>query len=70
LRRDFTRRLERTHSLGLATESRRLEFALAELRRRIVIDPVLAFELPDRPGELWFEAHWFIGRDARTYVHY
>ena len=35
-----------------------------------VIDLVLAFELPDRPGELWFEAHWFIGRDARTYVHY
>lgn len=70
LQREIERRLERTESLGLEVESRRLEFALAELRRRIVIDPVLAFELPERPGELWFEAHWFVGRDGRTYVHY
>jgi hypothetical protein len=70
LQREFGRRLERTESLGLAAESRRLKFALAELQRRIVIDPVLAFELPDRPGELWFEAHWYVGRDGRTYVHF
>jgi hypothetical protein len=68
--RVFVRRLERAESLGLAAESRRLELALAELRRRIVVDPVLAFELPDRTGELWFEAHWYVGRDGRTYVHY
>jgi hypothetical protein len=70
MRRNFGHRLEPAESLDLVFERRRLEFALAELRRRIAVDPVLAFELPDRPGELWFEAHWFIGRDARTYVHY
>jgi hypothetical protein len=70
LQREFVRRRERAESLGLAAESRRLEMALTELRRRIVIDPVLAFELPDRTGELWFEAHWYVGRDGRTYVHY
>jgi hypothetical protein len=69
-RRQYTYRPEPTQSLGLIAERRRLEFALIELRRRMAVDPVLAFELPDRPGELWFEAHWFIGRDARTYVHY
>jgi hypothetical protein len=70
LQGEFGRRLVRAESLGLAAESRRLEMALAELRRRIVIDPVLAFELPDRPGELWFEAHWYVGGNGRTYVHY
>jgi hypothetical protein len=70
LRRDFERRLQRTESLGLAAESRRLESALAELRRRIAIDPVLAFEVPDRAGQLWFEAHWFFASNGRTYVHY
>lgn len=70
LRRQLQHRLARTDSLGLARESRRLEFALDELRRRITIDPVLAFETSGRTGELWFEAHWFADNDGRTYVHY
>jgi hypothetical protein len=70
LRRQLRHRLERTESLGLVKESRRLQFALDDLRRRITIDPVLAFEVAGRPGELWFEAHWFAGNDGRTYVHY
>lgn len=70
LRRQWQHRLERADSLGLVKESRRLQFALDDLRRRITIDPVLAFEVASRPGELWFEAHWFAGNDGRTYVHY
>jgi len=70
LRRQLGMRLARTEALGLVQESRRLEMALGELRRRITIDPVLAFEVASRPGELWFEAHWFAGDDGRTYVHY
>jgi hypothetical protein len=58
------------HPRGLAQESRRLEFALSDLRRRMTIDPVLAFEVASRPGELWFEAHWYAATDGRTYVHY
>lgn len=70
LRRQFERRLERTEELDLTKESRRLRIALNDLQRRITIDPVLAFEVASRPGELWFEAHWFAGNDGRTYVHY
>ncbi|MGD9634152.1 MAG: hypothetical protein AB7G28_06060 [Pirellulales bacterium] len=70
LRRQLQHRLDRTESLGLVKESRRLQFALDDLRRRITIDPVLVFEVNSRPGELWFEAHWFAGNDGRTYVHY
>ena len=55
---------------GLIQESRRLEFAINDLRRRMTIDPVLAFEVAGRPGELWFEAHWFAATDGRTYVHF
>lgn len=33
-------------------------------------DPILCFELPEEPGKLWFEAHWYEGADGRTYVHY
>ena len=57
-------RLARTDAAGLVQESRRLEMALSELRRRITIDPVLAFEVASRPGELWFEAHWFAATTA------
>lgn len=42
----------------------------ADLQRRFEVDPVLCFELPDNPGELWFESHWFEGSDGRMYVHY
>lgn len=70
LRRDLERRLVRTDELELTRESRRLRVAIEELQRRITIDPVLAFEVPSRPGELWFEAHWYTGNDGRAYVHY
>ncbi len=55
---------------GLDQDARRLRRAIDELRWRVSIDPVLCFELDDRPGELWFEAHWFTGADGRRYVHY
>ena len=70
MRHELEARLETAEYYGLARESRRLEVALEELRRRITIDPVLAFEVESRPGELWFEAHWFEATDGRTYVHY
>jgi len=70
LRRQLEKRLQRTEELDLARESRRLRVAIEELQRRVTIDPVLAFEVASRPGELWFEAHWYTGADARTYVHY
>lgn len=70
VRHELEARLETAEYYGLARESRRLEVALEELRRRITIDPILAFEVASRPGELWFEAHWFEATDGRTYVHY
>jgi hypothetical protein len=70
LRKRLEDRLARTNSRGFAVESLRLELAVEELRRRITADPVLAFEVPSRPGELWFESHWYVGRDGRTYVHF
>jgi hypothetical protein len=63
-------RLALTESLGLEVESQRLRWALEELRRRVSVDPVLCFELPYRPGVLWFEAHWYDGIDGQTYVHF
>lgn len=54
----------------LDDDRRRLQRAIDELRWRASIDPVLCFELPERPGELWFESHWFTGADGRRYVHY
>lgn len=70
LRRQYTERLARTQTLGLAEESRRLSRAIEDLRRRVTIDPILCFEIPRRAGELWFEAHWYTGCDGRMYVHY
>lgn len=55
---------------SLEDDRRRLRRAIDELRWRASIDPVLCFELPDRPGELWFESHWFTGADGKRYVHY
>ena len=43
---------------------------LSELERHVAIDPILCFELPQSPGKLWFEAHWYLGCDDRLYVHY
>jgi len=55
---------------SLDDDRRRLQRAIDELRWRASIDPVLCFELPDQPGQLWFESHWFTGADGRRYVHY
>ena len=55
---------------GRPDDAQRFRATIAELRRRMDIDPVLCFELPDKPGQLWFEAHWFDGVDGRRYVHY
>lgn len=64
---ELARRAERS---GLDKDARRLRRAIEELRWRTSIDPVLCFELSERPGELWFEAHWFTGMDGKRYVHY
>lgn len=55
---------------GRGGDAQRLKRAVQELRWRVSIDPVLCFELEVRPGELWFEAHWYTGMDGRRYVHY
>ena len=60
----------RASDRGLELEARRLRHAIEILRLRPSIDPVLCFELPDQPGQLWFESHWFTGGDGRRYVHY
>ena len=44
--------------------------SLVELRNHLAIDPILCFERPSQPGVLWFEAHWYIGIDGKTYVHF
>ncbi len=62
--------LLRTMRADLDTELAEFRRAVLDLRTRLPIDPILCFELPDRPGELWFEAHWFEGRDGKTYVGY
>ncbi|MGI9457615.1 MAG: hypothetical protein ACR2NU_13710, partial [Aeoliella sp.] len=64
---ELTRRAE---SGGSIKDMRRLRRAIEELQWRTTIDPVLCFELPDQPGALWFESHWFVGADGRRYVHY
>lgn len=61
---------ETAEAEGRLQDAIRYRASAAELRRRQDIDPILCFELPERPGELWFEAHWFDGADGRLYVHY
>ena len=70
LRQRLESRLAEAESLGLEVEIQRLRWSLEELRRRVSIDPILCFELPERSGVLWFEAHWYDGVDGRTYVHF
>ena len=62
--------LARTMRSDLEREVADFRRALVDLRTRLPIDPILCFEIPHRPGELWFEAHWFEGRDGKTYVSY
>ena len=57
-----------TSSDPTATEELRRN--LAELRNHLAIDPVLCFERESHPGVLWFEAHWYIGIDGKTYIHF
>jgi len=62
--------LRRVEKLPSGTEMIEFQRELRDMRTRLSIDPILCFELPHRPGELWFEAHWFEGRDGRLYVGY
>ncbi len=65
--RTLTRLHQRAEENGWEADVARFREALGRLTE---IDPVLCFELPERPGELWFESHWFEGIDGRRYVHY
>lgn len=65
--RTLTRLHQRAEENGWEADVVRFREALGRLSE---IDPVLCFELPERPGELWFESHWFEGIDGRRYVHY
>ncbi|MCA9261428.1 MAG: hypothetical protein KDA61_19565 [Planctomycetales bacterium] len=66
----FVREVEREFRLGAETDVEAVRRATQRLREHQAIDPVLCFELPRQPGKLWFEAHWFDGRDGKRYVHY
>ncbi len=70
-RHEIDRVVKRAHAQGTTTNERALKRSVRrefEMLRRF--DPILCFELPDRPSELWFEAHWYVGVDRKTYVHY
>ncbi|QDU56051.1 hypothetical protein [Aeoliella mucimassa] len=62
--------IDTEHGFGLTRDARRFRRAMQELQWRVSFDPILCFELPEEPGELWFEAHWYTGADGRRYVHY
>ncbi|WP_425399483.1 hypothetical protein [Aeoliella sp.] len=66
----LTELARRADGHGLDQDAKRLRRAIDELRWRTSIDPVLCFELEEKPGQLWFEAHWYTGMDGRRYVHY
>jgi hypothetical protein len=62
--------IARTSGSDLDVEMAEFRRALRDLRARLPIDPILCFELAERPGELWFESHWYHGQDGRLYVAY
>ncbi|TWT77515.1 hypothetical protein Pla123a_21760 [Posidoniimonas polymericola] len=68
------RRLEASYSVavrqGQQAEAERLQRAIRRVRWHMTFDPILCFELPGEPGRLRFEAHWYVGTDNKTYVHY
>lgn len=64
---ELIRRAERD---GRTEDAVRYRRSLEEIRRLLSVDPILCFEKPGDPGRLWFEAHWYLGEDGRTYVHY
>lgn len=63
-------RRARNELLAADVEAREFRRALSELRAHLAVDPILCFELPDRPGLLWFEAHWYLGANGKRYVHF
>ena len=70
LQRDRQRFLPAISTSSDPTATEDFRRSLAELRNHLVIDPVLCFERPSHPGVLWFEAHWYIGIDGKTYIHF
>ncbi|TWT33576.1 hypothetical protein KOR34_34080 [Posidoniimonas corsicana] len=68
------RRLEQRYEVARRTgqldEAEKLEKAIRQIRWHVTIDPILCFGLPAEPDRLKFEAHWYIGADGKTYVHY
>jgi hypothetical protein len=62
--------IARTSGSDLDVEMTEFRRAMRDLRARLPLDPILCFELPHRPGELWFESHWFQGQDGKLYVAY
>jgi hypothetical protein len=62
--------IARTSGSDFDAEMVEFRRALRDLRARLPLDPILCFELPERPGELWFESHWFQGQDGKLYVAY
>lgn len=60
----------RADHLGLEKEAREFRQAALRLQATFAFDPILCFEVKSRPGRLWFEAHWYLGQDGRTYVHF
>jgi hypothetical protein len=62
--------IARTNGSDFDAEMVEFRRALRDLRARLPLDPILCFELPERPGELWFESHWFQGQDGKLYVAY
>lgn len=67
---DLEELARRAEQQGRFDDAVRLRRSLAEIRWHMTIDPLLCFGLPSQPGRLWFEAHWYVGQDSRTYVHY
>lgn len=69
-RLDIDELIARTRGSALDDEVVEFRRAMRDLRMRLPLDPILCFELPERPGELWFESHWFHGQDGKLYVSY
>jgi hypothetical protein len=69
-RDDLAGLAQRADELGLVREAQEFRRAALRLQATFDFDPILCFEVNSRPGQLWFEAHWYRGQDGRTYVHY
>jgi hypothetical protein len=69
-RTDLAELADRADHLGLDREAHEFRRAALRLQATFDFDPLLVFEVKSRPGQLWFESHWYVGQDGRTYVHY